>query len=1683
MRFNAILIAVFTLYAAQSFAVIVSSPSPVDGGLVPVTTSALSFTLEDNGLMTYEVTTSPDVGSANGFLVPSGTYSVLLSELAPDTTYTWTVRVNGAVAATYTFRTYQPSQWGFDAWKYRKTITIDSSKVYSDLADFPVLIDITDSDLASKAKSDGSDIIFTINGVQLAHEIESYSQGRLIAWVKVPMLSSVTDTEILMYYGNPSASAISPKSAWDSGYLGVYHMNKQGQFPDSTVRNNAGSVLGGAALTQTGMIGSGYSFDGIDDRIQFQPIMTNQAQFTFEAWVNSASKQGYIIAQRDTLSRGAFVQYYSPDREFQIYGDSKFTKQTGSPNEWHHVAGVSDGSTLRIYVDGVSAGVINGAVTWPNVNLLIGDRAVSGRQFQGRMDEARISSIARSEGYIRTSYNNQKSPASFISVGSEEQKNNMPELFEIMPSNGAMNTQLNPTLSGRITDPDGDTFQYKIEVQEQEKWIVLKEGSAPGQVYFSAVPTTVLEYETFYSWRVIVIDKGKTEQHVFSFTTMRETNNLPLISEESPLNGTENVAFRPTLSAYIYDADEDNVAWSIQLYTTSWTTIGSGTVNGQGTVQAIANAATASNKDYLWRVRANDGYGSQVENTYTFRTEFVNSPVIVSNEYPLNNSEDVPLNPTLQAEIMDPEGEPVSWRIQIFRNGSFVTVAQGTESDGQATITAGTTQVTSYNTVYPWKVIATDTGSGKTTEALYSFRTRENTYPPEIINVTPAAAETAVPLNTSLVACIEDKDGHFINVTISFQTPGGWVTLSSYNNSLPGCFGASARGYATESLTKYNWRVHAADTTNRAVTQDFSFTTGGLLKLKYSKSFASQNFIQPHPLMGDVDNDGVNELVFNAGYYVYVLDGRNGNLKWRAPDSLERAPELVDLNNDGVPEIIYGARGPTVRAYYGNGTLMWTSPWLSGDDTTMFPLVAFDIEGTGYPRIYFATEDTKPDPYSGDPNDYKGRLWMLDHNGKILAQTWIHHPCWGGVSLGDADFDGRFEVYVSDRRAGYHNFTENKGLQAFDAHTLAPLWNTPWLQHSSPMGVLADVLGDEKLEMVATEITIRGPYVMNAVTGEIYANYANARLPTHATPTVYDLDGDGNKEAIYSTSYPAGTPYRNVTVFDLVTGKLDFSASFPSRVAWPPKVGDVTGDGKMEMLVATGEQDDANNTYQIYIYDRDYVLLDRIDVPLAGQLTPVRLYDVDKDGLQELVVMGVAGRLYVYDTPAPVPSPAPRTWVQFYSEYRQGAAEYVEPPGPKAPKISNMTPTNGSVNVPLGVTLSARVHDFQQDRMTVKIDIDSGAGWQNVATFSNRANGIVSFHTAGIVNKNGTDYLWRITADDGKGHVSERIQSFRTAGTAQNTTNQTNSTWDFPQWAYRKEVRINRNLVSGTVQNLPVLVDINDANLAARARADGRDIIFTLGNTILPHDIESYSNGRLVAWVKVPQVSSSADTVLNMYYGNAAYTSPAGTPVWEGYNAVYHMGGFTDSSVNAKHGTASGNPSIVSGLIGSAVNADGVDDRIVLPQLFSSETSYTMEGWLNTGNKHGYAISQRAAGSSGAFIQYYAPAGEFQLYSNSAFVRVPGSTGAWHYVVGTFDGTTARLYVNGGTPATAATSITWPVQNAHLLDRMASGRQYLGLLDEVRLSPIARSPDYIRTNYNMVTQKAQFVQIGSEQSR
>jgi hypothetical protein len=440
---------------------VISNENPADGTLdVLLSLSELSFRISDpeGKLMSYSVTTEPDIGSGSGILKTNGVYSVSVSGLEYNKKYTWTVEVKDDQITTekqFSFCTEigPPFDPFDDGWQYRKMITIDHTLVDGDLSSFPVLINTVDVDLRDKAQSDGDDILFMDgSGVanRLYHEIEYFddSTGELVAWVNIPSLSPSEDTIIYMYYGNPSSSDQQfPERVWDSDYVAVYHMDGSSytEFEDSTVNSfDATNDVGNPSYQHSAKIGYGVEFDGVDDVIH----ICDDNKFTFadgsgdkpcsfEAWVKKESLSGTIISKFWGESSNEWLFYVNGNEKCSLYtydtsgiaGMSRQSTNNVNNNTWIYLTATFDGSTtyqgITNYINSIENS--GSGKRRPNYNrmrntnqIVIIGRYGAGFFFDGIMDEIRISNVERSSAWIITSYNTMNNPLSFFSVGPEE---------------------------------------------------------------------------------------------------------------------------------------------------------------------------------------------------------------------------------------------------------------------------------------------------------------------------------------------------------------------------------------------------------------------------------------------------------------------------------------------------------------------------------------------------------------------------------------------------------------------------------------------------------------------------------------------------------------------------------------------------------------------------------------------------------------------------------------------------------------------------------------------------------------------------------------------------------------------------------------------------------------------------------------------------------------------------------------------------------------------------------------------------------------------------------------------------------------------------------------------------------------------------------------------------------------
>ncbi|NWF94739.1 MAG: hypothetical protein HXY34_01220, partial [Candidatus Thorarchaeota archaeon] len=364
------------------------------------------------------------------------------------------------------------------SFRYRKQITVAGSQVTGDQTNFPVLIDILDSDLhdSSKVQADGDDILFVQNGKIVPHDLEYFrqdynpTQARLVAWVKVN-LTDVADTVFYMYYGNTVVGAQeAPSKVWTNDYSAVWHLTEDvndeqttGTHYDSTGHGYDGNQNG--TVEYLARVGYGQALDGNDwIRVTSTKSLDPSADVTISGWFylnaafSSSSATSYVVMEKylststnmhialvgtdygqGSVPRGTLV-FKMENSDSARY---KYTTRTLWTAGWYFFSVLLDSDTMsanKIYINGVdetSSGTVGtantGSLSFSGDWGLGGGRAdtadlASGYAYlpaSSGIDELRVSTVQRGAGWIATEYANINNPGEFRTVGAEIERTSL----------------------------------------------------------------------------------------------------------------------------------------------------------------------------------------------------------------------------------------------------------------------------------------------------------------------------------------------------------------------------------------------------------------------------------------------------------------------------------------------------------------------------------------------------------------------------------------------------------------------------------------------------------------------------------------------------------------------------------------------------------------------------------------------------------------------------------------------------------------------------------------------------------------------------------------------------------------------------------------------------------------------------------------------------------------------------------------------------------------------------------------------------------------------------------------------------------------------------------------------------------------------------------------------------------
>jgi len=336
---------------------------------------------------------------------------------------------------------------------YEKTFNIafPSYRGTTTLTDFPVLVRLSPAMNNFKYSAckveNGGDLRFAdSDGNLLASEVDTWNvNGESLVWVKVPSLNQ--KTIIKAYYGNANPPAVTASDVWANGYVGVWHLNESalpmkdssGVSTDFTSAGNAANAAD-LGLSSDGVVGKSVNFRGDEGkkcalRAPDDDNLDGFTAFTFEFWSNQTihdTTDRYILAKR---------YKYNEDISYNMYDHSGKHKTaiaycfvdganngTGSDfwpsppddsipalNVWNHQAHAYSRSDRKAWnfqngkklneVNVSTSNTTDGTLRSSTGPLMFGNAGVdSSYAFPGRIDELRISNVARSPDWMAASY-------------------------------------------------------------------------------------------------------------------------------------------------------------------------------------------------------------------------------------------------------------------------------------------------------------------------------------------------------------------------------------------------------------------------------------------------------------------------------------------------------------------------------------------------------------------------------------------------------------------------------------------------------------------------------------------------------------------------------------------------------------------------------------------------------------------------------------------------------------------------------------------------------------------------------------------------------------------------------------------------------------------------------------------------------------------------------------------------------------------------------------------------------------------------------------------------------------------------------------------------------------------------------------------------------------------------------
>jgi len=331
--------------------------------------------------------------------------------------------------------------WWNDKWPNRLPITVDTSAagagVSENNSDVTVLVKLHAGNFQDffSLKEDLSDLRFIGDDdkTPLKFHVENFDlvNQLLYVWVKLPQVAGGINTgRLWMYYGNAEAVAAQDSGdSYDANTALVYHFKAGEKIPQDAGVNANHAAAATAAIVPSA-IASGLKFESgnsvaIDDKPSL--AITAAQGGTISFWLKPANLQGDAWLLHRSGAGGELVIGLEQNNLYARLklANGRLVETNKSPSiradVWQYVTTIIAPNKLTLLVDGKEIATAPAQLQNFGGAIALGNGLQGGHPFVGELDEFRIDTVARSNGWVALAVDNQGIANKLLKIQQAEQ--------------------------------------------------------------------------------------------------------------------------------------------------------------------------------------------------------------------------------------------------------------------------------------------------------------------------------------------------------------------------------------------------------------------------------------------------------------------------------------------------------------------------------------------------------------------------------------------------------------------------------------------------------------------------------------------------------------------------------------------------------------------------------------------------------------------------------------------------------------------------------------------------------------------------------------------------------------------------------------------------------------------------------------------------------------------------------------------------------------------------------------------------------------------------------------------------------------------------------------------------------------------------------------------------------------